>query len=64
MCIRWGSETSEKYKVSNGVRQGSILSPHLVKVYVDDLSIILKSQLIENWMLNHQHNHQLPHVRR
>ena len=41
MCIRWGSKTSEKFHVSNGVRQGSILSPHLFKVYVDDLSIIL-----------------------
>ena len=35
ICIRCGSQTSEKFHVSNGVRQGSILSPYLFKVYVD-----------------------------
>ena len=57
MCIRWGSQTSEKFHVSNGVRQGSILSPHLFKVYVDDLSIILNSLkigcTITNLIINH-----------
>ena len=57
MCIRWGSKTSEKFKVSNGVRQGSLLSPHLFKVYVDDLSVILNSFKIgcsiTNIIINH-----------
>ena len=57
MCIRWGSQTSEKFHISNGVRQGSILSPHLFKVYVDDLSIILNSLrigcAITNLIINH-----------
>ena len=43
MCVRWGSNTSEKFSVSNGVRQGSMISPHLFKVYIDDLSVILNS---------------------
>ena len=43
MQVRWGSEISEKFSVTNGVRQGSILSPHYFKVYMDDLSITLNS---------------------
>ena len=36
--IRWGSMLSEPFSVSNGVRQGGILSPFLFNVYMDDLS--------------------------
>ena len=36
MCIRWGDAYSAKFKVTNGVRQGGILS------YVDELSEELK----------------------
>ena len=35
MHVRWGSKISEKFSVTNGVRQGSILSPHFFKVYMD-----------------------------
>ncbi|CAL4204669.1 unnamed protein product, partial [Meganyctiphanes norvegica] len=38
MSVRWGNLTSISFKVSNGVRQGGILSSHLFNVYVDDLS--------------------------
>ena len=38
MCVRWGSSISSSFRVSNGVRQGGILSPYLFNVYVDDLS--------------------------
>ena len=44
MCVRWGGSVSSKFKVSNGVRQGGILSPFLFNVYyiyVDDLSVNL-----------------------
>ena len=38
MCIRWGDAYSAKFKVTNGVRQGGIVSPYLFNVYVDELS--------------------------
>ena len=42
MCLRWGDAYSAKFKVTNSVRQGWILSPCLFSVYVDELSEELK----------------------
>ena len=39
--VRWGSTLSTPFNVTNGVRQGGILSPYLYNVYIDDLSHIL-----------------------
>ena len=36
--VLWGSSLSEGFTVSNGVRQGGILSPYLFNAYTDDLS--------------------------
>ena len=38
MYIRWNNTMSDSFSVTNGVRQGGILSPYLFCVYVDDLS--------------------------
>ena len=38
MQVKWGNAMSENFHVSNGVRQGGILSPFLFNVYMDDLS--------------------------
>ena len=40
-CVRWGTACSEMFTVSNGVRQGGILSPLFFNVYMDGLSEIL-----------------------
>ena len=40
-CIRWGTSLSTKFYVSNGVRQGGIMSPILFNVYMDNLSMEL-----------------------
>ena len=38
MCIKWGQATSDYFTISNGVRQGGILSARLFAVCVDNLS--------------------------
>ena len=35
-CVKWGSAVSRLFLVSQGVRQGGVLSPILFCVYVDD----------------------------
>ena len=37
MSIRWGSIISDSFNVSNGVRQGGILSPYCFKLLTDYL---------------------------
>ena len=41
MRVRWGDCISSPFRVSNGVRQGGILSPYLFNMYMDDLSCLL-----------------------
>ena len=36
-CVSWNSNKSEKFPVSNGVRQDKVLLPILFTVYIDDL---------------------------
>ena len=46
VCIRWGTEMSSYFNISNGVRQGGILSPSLFAIYMDDLSSLLNTSRI------------------
>ena len=40
--VKWGSSRSSTFSIVNGTRQGSILSPALFALYVDDLLVELR----------------------
>ena len=57
MSVRWGNLLSESFHVSNGVRQGGILSAYLFNVYIDDLSSRLNNLsvgcVLGDFLINH-----------
>ena len=57
MCVRWGNLLSDSFHVSNGVRQGGILSAYLFNVYIDDLSSRLNKLsigcVLGDFLINH-----------
>ena len=57
VCVKWGRCISDYFSISNGVRQGGILSPKLFSVYVDDLSDKLVESKVrcssDNFCMNH-----------
>ena len=42
--VRWNGSLSNKFSISNGVRQGGVLSPILFTIYIDDLLLQLEQQ--------------------
>ena len=57
MKVRWENVSSSPFTVSNGVRQGGVLSPSLFSLYMDDLSRKLDSVqsgcFVGSSLLNH-----------
>ena len=48
LSVRWNTTFSTKFGVSNGVRQGGVISPILFTVYIDELL----SRLDLTWVLD------------
>ena len=42
--IKWNGVISERFGVSNGVRQGGVMSPILFGIYIDELLLELKQK--------------------
>ena len=57
--MRWGYSISNVFNVTNGVRQGGILSPKLFNIYIDGLSNILNISLIGGSLGGKRINHML-----
>ena len=59
MILQWGSCLSNVFFVTNGVRQGGILSPMLFNIYLDGLSDILNNSIIGGSIGGIRVNHML-----
>ncbi len=51
--VRWGSHTSTRFNVQNGVKQEGVLSPILFSVYIDRLFTQLSNSRIGCHIGNH-----------
>ena len=59
MYVSWGSTIPSKFHVTNGVRQGGVLSLLLFNVYVNDLSECLNKSGVGGSMNGTFVNHML-----
>jgi hypothetical protein len=55
--VKWENVVSDSFKVSNGVRQGSVLSPTLFNVFIEELSAKLISKRVGCFINNVCYNH-------
>ena len=59
MSVRWGCSISNVFNVTNGSRQGSILSLKEFNIYFDGLSNILNNSFIGGSLGGKRINHML-----
>ena len=54
--VRWAGEFSSTFNISKGMRQGSLLSPRLFSIFIDDLLLQLNSNANGMQLLNFKLN--------
>ena len=59
MTVGWGVCIPDSFRVTNGVRQGGILSPQLFNIYIDGLSDILNKSSVDGSIIGKLINHML-----
>ena len=57
ISVRWGNVQSGSFSISNGVRQGGVLSPVFFSIYMDELSHILTDSCVGCTISNVYVNH-------
>ena len=53
--VKWNSQISTSFKISNGVKQGAVLSSILYCVYMNDLFVLLKKKKSGCWINGEYH---------
>ena len=53
--VKWNGEISTSFKISNGVKQGAVLSSILYCVYMNDLFTLLKKKKYGCWINGEYH---------
>ena len=48
--VRWDNEISKLFPISNGVKQGAVLSPRLYCIYIDELFVKLRTRKTGCWI--------------
>ena len=59
MSVQWGCSISKGFNVTNGVRQGGVLSPKLFNVYIDGLSNVLNNCTTGGFLGGNRIDHML-----
>ena len=56
LCVSWGNILSRKFNMSNGIKQGALLSPYFYNIYAESLNMKLNEAGLGCCIANHSLN--------